>query len=321
MRNAATKQPPLVSIGLPVYNGEAYLGPTLEAICAQTLTDFELLISDNASTDGTEAICRSAAADDQRIRYFRNSENLGASANFQRLAELATGRYFIWASHHDCWAPEMLEKCVEVMEADPQVVLCHTGAVQVDDQGRHVTRLPQQVDTRGWTVRRRFSQAIWRQHCYTIYGLLRRSALVEALPLRKILGTDNVMLAELSLLGTFAHIDEPLFYFRVLSSSGDMESLFRRLNIKLTPWTAPGIFSAYAGAMYGIIRRRVPQRGLRWTLYCNCTVRLIKAGIGFFGSLIMSRLFPALYRRLCNRLLNINAKDTDVAQCGETSHE
>lgn len=98
--------PPHVSIGMPVYNGGRYVKAALEAVLAQTFRDFELIISDNASTDATEAICREYAARDPRIHYSRNGENLGAARNSNRTVELATGQYFKWAHHDDLCAPE-----------------------------------------------------------------------------------------------------------------------------------------------------------------------------------------------------------------------
>ena len=99
---------PRVSIGLPVYNGELFLENALDSILSQTYSDFELIISDNASDDKTEEICRSYAARDKRVRYSRNAHNLGAAPNYNRVYHLARGRYFKWASHDDVLAPEFL---------------------------------------------------------------------------------------------------------------------------------------------------------------------------------------------------------------------
>ncbi len=99
---------PKVSIGLPVYNGEEYIREALDSLLAQTLTDFELIVSDNASTDDTEAICREYAAGDQRIRYVRQRENRGALANFQFVLDEAGGEYFMWAAADDRWDPDWL---------------------------------------------------------------------------------------------------------------------------------------------------------------------------------------------------------------------
>jgi glycosyltransferase involved in cell wall biosynthesis len=92
---------PLVSVGLPVYNGERYLSRALDSILEQSLSDFELIISDNASSDTTEAICRDYARRDPRIRYVRQRENLGAPRNWNFVVHEARGRYFKWASASD----------------------------------------------------------------------------------------------------------------------------------------------------------------------------------------------------------------------------
>ncbi len=117
-------QLPLLSVGMPVYNGQNYLAFTIEAILSQSFTDFELIISDNGSTDETEAICRAYAAQDARIRYERVEENLGAAYNFNRVFELARGRYFKWAAHDDYFTADYFERCIQVLEQNPAVVLC-----------------------------------------------------------------------------------------------------------------------------------------------------------------------------------------------------
>ena len=129
---------PLVSIGLPVYNGERFLAQALDSLLGQTLQDFELIISDNASTDGTADICLDYAARDARIRYIRQPSNIGAPRNWNFVALEARGRYFKWASADDFCDPRMLEKCVAVLSADPSVVLCYGRACIVDEEtGEH----------------------------------------------------------------------------------------------------------------------------------------------------------------------------------------
>lgn len=92
-----------VSIGMPVFNGEKFVREALDSLMGQTFTDFELIISDNASTDATEPICRSYACHDSRIRYIRQPVNLGALPNFQFVLNKASGEYFMWAACDDKW--------------------------------------------------------------------------------------------------------------------------------------------------------------------------------------------------------------------------
>lgn len=103
------KHIPKVSIGMPVYNGEKFIRVALDSLLSQTFVDFELIISDNASTDGTEAICREYAARDLRIRYVRQSENRGAVVNFKFVLDDAVGEYFMWAAHDDHWGEHFLD--------------------------------------------------------------------------------------------------------------------------------------------------------------------------------------------------------------------
>ena len=112
----------MVSIGLPVYNGENYLSAAIESIAAQTFQDFELIISDNDSTDRTPEICRHYMMQDKRIRYFRNKRNLGAAPNYNRTYELSQGQYFKWTAHDDIICPDFLAKCVVALEAEPEAV-------------------------------------------------------------------------------------------------------------------------------------------------------------------------------------------------------
>ena len=105
---AMSENEPRVSIGMPVYNGEKYLEEAIQSILAQTYSDFELVISDNASTDKTQEICLEYAARDSRVRYHRNEKNLGAAPNYNRTFELSTGQYFKWADYDDLLAEEFL---------------------------------------------------------------------------------------------------------------------------------------------------------------------------------------------------------------------
>src|SRR5680860_1035425 len=130
-----TAKPVKVSVGMPVYNGEKYVGAALECLLSQTLTDFELIISDNASTDRTESICRSYAARDSRVRYFRNEQNTGGTANFNRVLELASSEYFKWACHDDLHAPTYLEQCAGILDRNPSFVLCHSKTRHIDSNG------------------------------------------------------------------------------------------------------------------------------------------------------------------------------------------
>ena len=127
---------PRLSIGLPVYNGEEYLAESLDALLGQTYEDFELVISDNASTDATEDICRRYAALDPRIRYLRLPRNIGATPNHNRVFAESRGELFKWASHDDLYGRDLLRRCVEALDERPDVILAHAGQAVIDGDGR-----------------------------------------------------------------------------------------------------------------------------------------------------------------------------------------
>ena len=128
---------PKVSIGMPVYNGANYVRGSVQSLLGQDYEDFELIISDNASTDETESICRELAESDRRIQYFRNDRNLGASRNYNNVFRLARGQFFKWAAHDDECHPTMFRRCVEVLERAPdRVTMVYPLAELIDEQGK-----------------------------------------------------------------------------------------------------------------------------------------------------------------------------------------
>jgi len=127
---------PRLSIGIPVYNGQEYLPELLESLLIQTFEDFEILICDNASNDRTGDICREFERRDRRVHYTCNERNLGAVANFNRVFEISTAPLFKWAAHDDLYHSDYLSECIRVLDANPDVVLAHSGTAFIDDQGR-----------------------------------------------------------------------------------------------------------------------------------------------------------------------------------------
>ena len=125
---------PKVSIGLPVFNGAHSLRSALDSLLAQTVGDFELIISDNASTDQTESLCRAYAERDGRIRYFRQDVNLGAEANFLYVLERAVSKYFMWAAADDIRSSDFIALNWEFLEDHPDYV-CSISPVRFEGRG------------------------------------------------------------------------------------------------------------------------------------------------------------------------------------------
>ena len=206
---------PPVSLGLPVYNGINYLAQALASIQQQTFADFELIIGDNASTDGTSDLCADHAARDRRIRHHRHPTNLGAAANFNRTFELAGGRWFKWCAHDDLLAPSISSAASPVLERRPEVVLCQSQVQDIDPDGRRrgifdPARLPADHPSPSTRVGARFRA----RYCMEVFGVIRATALRGSGLIADHVGGDRPLLARLAARGRFATIPEPLFLNR-----------------------------------------------------------------------------------------------------------
>ncbi|BAI89175.1 glycosyltransferase [Arthrospira platensis NCB002] len=234
----------LVSIGLPVYNEEIFLAQTLNSILEQDYQNFELIIADNASTDNTSVICQEYAKKDSRIRYCPNSTNIGAAGNFEKVVELARGDYFVWVSGHDLWHSQFLSLCVENMSQDDSMVLCHPQAMWINAESQPLGMIPGSVDTRGLDTISRVNVVLWGLgYCYPVYGLIKLSTLKQATLGLKIIGPDVLLLAELSLFGTFSHIQQPLLYIRRMADFGDWNRYIEKVfNQRLSELSATQLF-------------------------------------------------------------------------------
>ena len=113
---------PIISIGVPVYNGELHIGAVLESLTSQTFREFEIIISDNGSIDKTGDICLAYAARDKRIRYFRQAQNKGISANFNFVLDESIGKYFMWAAADDIRSADFLEVNYKYLERNSDYV-------------------------------------------------------------------------------------------------------------------------------------------------------------------------------------------------------
>jgi hypothetical protein len=210
--------PPLVSIGMPLYNSAQYVRKALDALLAQDYPNFELIISDNASTDATEDICREYAARDARIRYGRAESNMGAVWNFRRVFELSRGEYFMWAAFDDLRAPQYLSRCVAALEAHPQAVMCCTDIQIIDQDGREVEEVdfPLGIRMCGREVWQRVRAIARSLYWYDFYGLMRRPVLAATRLPRLGWGFDVVLMMEMCLRGEVLLVPEKLFFYRII---------------------------------------------------------------------------------------------------------
>ena len=205
---------PLVSIGLPVRNGEQDLPAVIESVLAQDYPHLELVICDNASTDGTEALCRKLAAADSRIVYHRHPVNVGLFNNFNSAARLARGEYFRWIGDDDTLAPDYVSRCMQVYRDDPRLVLVTTQINYVSSDGTSETAEYLGTALASDDPAERFAEMLrlLNESYATIdplYGLMRRATLV-GIERHNMYAEDQVLAARLALAGPWRHIPEIL---------------------------------------------------------------------------------------------------------------
>ena len=211
---------------MPVYNGEPYLKDAIASVLCQTMTDFELIISDNASTDGTEEICREFEKQDARVRYIRNAENVGAAGNYNKVFELARGKYFRWSNADDLIEPVLQERCAEVLDDNPDAVLAYGKTKIIDDSGNVLRDHDDNLDLQQELASDRFLDFFQRVGLTNvIYGLMRTDAMRQT----NLFGdgtmpaVDTRFMAELTLQGKFIEMPEVLFYRRMHDDSSSSD--------------------------------------------------------------------------------------------------
>lgn len=235
---------PRVSIGVPVFNGEAFIETALRSLLTQTFTDIEIVISDNASTDRTEEICRRIAAEDRRVRYSRASANRGLVWNHRRALAMAHGEFFMFAPHDDWFAPGYVASAVEALEADPDISFAHAVTVLVDEHGIEIGRELTRQRMQDPSPSIRFWDMLTVQGGVNWYGLARRRLIqrigrYEALP-----RSERIVLAELALWGPFALLPAGLYFRRIHAGQAtalrrDRQAELRRLDpAKAHGWRA-----------------------------------------------------------------------------------
>ncbi len=209
-----------VAIGMPVYNGERWLRQSVASLLVQTRADFTLVITDNASTDRTGAICRELAAADPRVRYHRNETNLGVFRNYNRAFELTESTYFKWASANDLCAPGFLARCIDVLEATPAAVLVYPSTVLFADDPATGEKYAFDPDVQDADPVVRFRRVIGEIRLNNAFNGVYRAAALRRTSLNgPFMGSDIVMMAELALDGMLVRLPEALFYRRMTADA------------------------------------------------------------------------------------------------------
>lgn len=234
-QNRERSASPLLSIGLPVYNGEAHLAESLQSLLAQDIDDFELVISDNASNDATAEICQRFAAQDNRIRYSRTDTNVGAAANYNRVLSLCEGDYFMWGSDDDIWDPRFAGACVERLCENPTAVLCTSEVALIDAAGNELPARYDSLETLGMSLEDRVNAFLRRPSWYDIYSVFRPEAIRRTGGYQASFGGDVHLLLELLLLGDFCMVPEKLFRYRIPNQSKTANEYLVEIGVREMP--------------------------------------------------------------------------------------
>ena len=206
---------PLVSICIPVFNEEKDIERTITNVLSQTYENFEVVISDNASTDQTEAICRRIAQKDDRLKYFRSLKTSNQNENFNRVFKLSKGQFTLWMGGHDWLDPSYIEHCIAKFEENPEFVLIITNKKYLDDNGVEYYKEYNGTMLNLNTPCKRFSRMLWfltETYLYLgpVSSIMRRSVLEKTGMLRSVLYADLIFALDMSLLGPWGHIPKCL---------------------------------------------------------------------------------------------------------------
>jgi glycosyltransferase involved in cell wall biosynthesis len=217
VRGRGRKPRPLVSLGLPVYNGENYLAAALGSLVGQDYPELQIIVADNASDDGTERIARDFAERDQRVVYLPSAENRGAAWNYNRTVDAADGDLFKWAAHDDVCVPSYVRRCVDALEvAGEAAVLAYPKTLVIDADGAVVGDFEDDMDLRETSPHRRLAHLLSvRTDYHPVFGLIRAGALRQSRRIGAYPGSDVVLLTELAIMGQFVEVPERLFLRRI----------------------------------------------------------------------------------------------------------
>lgn len=230
--NAARK--PRVSVAMPIYNSEKYLAASIEAHLNQTYSDFELILTDNFSTDRSEEICLAYAAQDPRVKYHRNPQNLGAAVNFRRGLEFSVGWYFRWSPSDDLISPNLLQSAVDILDNEPSILVAYGRTKLIDDKGEVTGDFDENLHLMDARPSERWKGARRNIRLGNLhYGLSRAHTLRKTGLLRNYTGGDFPLIAEMALYGKFFEIPDAFFYRRMhktassaMKDSADVMALY-----------------------------------------------------------------------------------------------
>ena len=251
-----------VSVIVPTYNRVGYLEEAISSILSQDYRDLELVVADNASTDGTEDICRKYAAQDSRIRYIRLLRNVGATPNHNYVFTQCRGELFKWASHDDLYARDLLRRCIEALDERPDVILAHADQAVIDGDGQVTVPYEYTLATDSPHAPERFRSLLFEPGGDDFYGVMRADMLRRVKPLDSYHHADRTYVAEITLHGPFHQVPELLYFRRDHPTRAERANPSKRARcVNLDPRRAgplhptPRLLAEYVWGFVSAIRR------------------------------------------------------------------
>lgn len=277
---------PRLTMALPVFNGERFLCAAVDSLLAQTFTDFELIICDNGSTDDTPRIAESYARADARVRYLRLPDNRGSAFSHSIGVREARGEYFKWTSDDDLYAPTLLQRCVDILDANPDVVLAHSWTAFIDENGEILDVPAYGIETDARDAPTRFRSLLYAPGGDDIYGVVRASAFRKFMPYPSHYHADRTFVSELALEGRFEQVPEPLYFRREHPGRSERQGL-RGRSIRLDPrrqsWRHPAVrlVAEYLFRYLTAIRRAPISERNKRRCYCDLMIWMLRHGNPF----------------------------------------
>jgi glycosyltransferase involved in cell wall biosynthesis len=259
----AAARAPAVSIGMPAYNSEAWIASAIESMLNQSFGDFELIISDNASTDATYSLCERYARVDARVRLYRNPQNVGANRNYLAVLKRARAPYFKWASSNDVCAPTFIEKCVRALERDASAVLAFARTALFESDISHAQLYERDLELMADAGSERYIELCQTMGLNNSFNaVIRLDALRSAGPLGNFQGADIVLMAELAMMGKFLVIPEVLFFRRMSREAATKLKAAREVDQHIEPDIRRPLKWQYWRFYFALLRAYARQQSL-----------------------------------------------------------
>jgi glycosyltransferase involved in cell wall biosynthesis len=260
---------PLISIGMPVYNGEKNIRNALDSLLAQTFSEFELIISDNGSSDGTEDICREYKLRDSRISYIRHNENRGYFFNFNYVLSLSRGEFFMWASSDDQWAPEFIQRNLEILKYYNDIIASISRVkykkINFNNRINHGTYALMNGYEANVLKYLKSPGANSR-----FYALFRKDVIKKSMLKQNFLGADWVIMLNTLAYGKHYELDEVMFYRNYYGVSSNFRNLIENKK-SFSRIILPAIdFTCYLLANRSFsLNLKILWYILKWNLHCT----------------------------------------------------